>query len=114
LTDGQLIDYYGNCQAVIFPQEEDFGLVPLEAQACGKPVIAYKAGGAIETIIPGKTGNFFSPQTGGSLIKVLKDFKSEEYLPKDCREQAEKFNKEKFKENFKKLALKYYQQHGKN
>jgi len=104
LTDEQLLSYYQNCQALIFPQEEDFGLVPLEAQACGKPVIAFGGGGALETIIEGKTGEFFSPQTSKALIKVVKNFKPEKYLPEDCRQQAEKFGKEIFKKKFKEFV----------
>ena len=76
LTDKELLGYYQNCQAVIFPPEEDFGIVPLEAQACGKPVIAYRAGGATETIIEGKTGFFFEKQTVESLVRVVRDFRN--------------------------------------
>lgn len=104
LTDSQLISYYQQCQAVIYPQEEDFGLVPLEAQSFGKPVIAYKSGGALETLIPGKTGEFFHPQTAEALIMVLKKFNKLHYKEKDCRKNAQKFNKEKFKKEIKKLV----------
>lgn len=106
LTDEQLLSYYQNCQALIFPQEEDFGLVPLETQACGRPVIAFGAGGALETIIAGQTGEFFSPQTGEALIKVIKSFEAGKYKPEDCRQQAEKFGKEIFKERFKEIVEK--------
>ena len=60
LTDAKLADYYKKCVALIFPQEEDFGIVALEAQAAGAPVIAFKAGGARDTVIDGKTGVFFA------------------------------------------------------
>jgi glycosyltransferase involved in cell wall biosynthesis len=103
LTDEELIGYYQGCQAVIFPQEEDFGLVPLEAQACGKPVIAYKSGGALETIIEGKTGEFFWPQKKETLVSKLQSFKVAEYKAEDCRRQAEKFSKERFKREFKEI-----------
>jgi len=106
LTDNELVGYYQNCQAVIFPQEEDFGLVPLEVQACGKPVIAYRGGGAIETVVDGKTGLFFYPQTAEALIKAVHSSKfivhSSKFRPGDCRRQAEKFSEEKFLDNFKK------------
>ena len=59
----ELKKYYQECQALIFPQEEDFGIVALEAMACGRPVIAYKGGGALESVIGGKTGMFFEEQT---------------------------------------------------
>ncbi|MFZ5366139.1 MAG: glycosyltransferase [Patescibacteria group bacterium] len=103
LTDPQLLSYYQRCQAVIFPQEEDFGLVPLEAQACGKPVIAYRAGGALEIIIEGKTGEFFAEQTPESLGAQVLKFKPEKYKPEDCRKNAEKFDIKIFKEKIKKI-----------
>ena len=114
LTDKELLGYYQGCQALVFPQEEDFGLVPLEAQACGRPVIAYKGGGALETVVDptkakhldgqGPTGEFFSPQTSKALIKVIKDFKPGKYSAKDCRQQAEKFGKEIFKKKFEEFV----------
>ena len=104
LTDEKLIRYYQGCQAVVFPQEEDFGLVPLEAQACGKPVIAYNGGGALETVVAGKTGLFFYPQTAAALIKSLKGLKSLTFKAGDCRKQAEKFSKEIFKKKFRKVV----------
>jgi glycosyltransferase involved in cell wall biosynthesis len=106
LTDSQLLSYYQRCQAVVFPQEEDFGLVPLEAQACGKPVIAYRAGGALESIIEGKTGVFFYPQTTEALREKILRYKDikilrEKFKPEDCRKQAEKFNIKIFKKKWK-------------
>lgn len=71
LTDQELIDYYNGCSALLFPGLEDLGLTVLEAQSYGKPVIAYKAGGALETIQEGKTGEFFTPQTSGALTRKL-------------------------------------------
>lgn len=100
LTDSELLTYYQNCQAVIFPQEEDFGIVPLEAMACGKPVIAFKKGGAQETIIDRKTGLFFEGQTRECLTTILKEFERIQFDPFVCRRQAEKFGKEIFKNNF--------------
>jgi len=110
LTDKQLLSYYQNCKAVIFPQEEDFGLVPLEAQACGKPVIAYAKGGARETIIEGETGLFFNRQTKQCLVEKLRAFKPEQFNQSDCRNQALKFSKEKFKKEFKKIVEKKWQE----
>lgn len=100
LTDEAIVGYYQKCVAVIFPTEEDFGIVPLEAQACGKPVIAYRQGGATETVIEGKTGEFFDQQTVESLKAVLLKFNPEKYQPTDCRKQAERFSKERFKKEF--------------
>jgi len=105
LTDEELLGYYQNCQAVIFPPEEDLGLVPLEAQACGRPVIAYRGGGALETISEGKTGLFFYPQTSQGLLKALKSFKTKKFKPENCRQNAEKFSQARFKKEFKKAVL---------
>ena len=74
VSDDKLKDYYAYCQAFIFPQEEDFGITAVEAMAAGRPVIAYRAGGALETIKEGVTGLFFEEQTPGHLIKTLKRF----------------------------------------
>lgn len=101
LTDSQLLSYYQRCQAVVFPQEEDFGLVPLEAQACGKPVIAYRAGGALETVVEGKTGEFFDKQTPESLKEIVKKFEPEKYKPEGCQKQAGKFDIKIFKKKWK-------------
>ena len=112
VSDDQLIKEYQNCQAVIFPQEEDFGLVPIEAQACGRPVIAFARGGAQETIIPGKTGEFFYQQTEESLINLLKGFNPAKYKKEDCFNNARKFNLKKFMLLFKNEVeerLVYYQ-----
>jgi len=110
LTDEQLISYYQNCRAVIFAQEEDFGLVPLEAQACGKPVIAFRAGGAAETIKDRITGVFFDQQTPESLIEAVKKtdlmIKNSKLKSEDCRKQAEKFGMKEFLAKFKKIAEK--------
>lgn len=104
LTDEELVSYYQRCQGLIFPTEEDFGLVPLEAQACGCPVIALKKGGALETVIAGKTGEFFYPQTPEALAKVVKSFDKARYNKKDCRKNTAKFSKVTFKKNFKSLV----------
>lgn len=114
LTDQQLLSYYQNCEAVIFSQEEDFGIVPLEAHACGKPVIAYRSGGATETVIEKKTGLFFDKQTVECLTAKLKSFKTEEFEPEECRKQAERFSQDRFKKEFKKLIEEKWQKHIKN
>jgi len=111
VDDETLVNHYQNCQAVIFPQEEDFGIVPIEAQACGKPVIAYIKGGASETIVPGITGEFFSSQTDASLIELLKSFDPKKYSPKDCRRNSLKFTEEGFLKVFKERALKRFSQY---
>lgn len=103
LTDRQLLGYYQKCRAVVFPGEEDFGLVPLEAQSCGRPVIVYRAGGAKETVIEGKTGLFFSKQTIASLTKAVQRFEKMKFDPAACRQNALRFRKTKFVKQFKKI-----------
>lgn len=81
------------CKALIFPGEEDFGIVPVEAQAHGKPVIAFSKGGALETIIDGKTGIFFHEQTVESLIEAIGRFEKINFKPKECINNAYQFSK---------------------
>ncbi|MDP3955199.1 MAG: glycosyltransferase [bacterium] len=114
LTDTQVLGYYQDCQAVIFPGVEDFGLVPLEAAACGAPTIAYGSGGALETIIAGKTGELFFPQTAGALIEKIKGFKRRNYQAGDCRNQAEKFKEEEFREKFSRVVEREWKIYTKN
>ena len=104
LTDAELVEYYKGCRALIFPGKEDFGLTVLEAQSFGKPVIAFKGGGTLETVIEGKTGEFFSRQTVDSLVAVLKNFNGQKYSIKDCLKNAQKYSKQKFKREFMKIV----------
>lgn len=97
LPDDQISRYYSACKAFIFPSEEDFGITPLEAMASGRPVIAYRGGGALETVVEGKTGLFFNEQTAGSIIDTIKTFDSDKFDPVAIREHAAKFDKEIFK-----------------
>lgn len=101
--DEMLLKLYQNCKALIFPSEEDFGIVPLEAQSCGKPVIAYGKGGALETIVKDKTGIFFKKQNTNSLIEAVERFESMTFDPKIIRQNAEKFDRKIFKEKIRKL-----------
>lgn len=94
-------DLLANCRAVIVTQREDFGIVPLEAMASGRPVIAYGAGGVLETVVPKETGEFFNDQTWESLEGVLKGFDPKKYSKKLCRLRAEKFDKAVFKKQLK-------------
>lgn len=104
LTDQELAKVYAGCRAVIFPAEdEDFGIVPVEAMSFGKPVIALRSGGVVETVIDGKTGLFFDKPTVNSLVKSLKKFKSLRFKTSDCRAQAQKFSKQRFKKEIKKF-----------
>ncbi len=103
LPDEKVREYYQKCLAFIFPQEEDFGITPLEAQACGRPVIAYKAGGALETILEGKTGIFFEEQTPQALKEAIKKFDPNSFDPLVIRNHALKFDVKIFKEKFRNL-----------
>lgn len=100
LSDEMVVRILAGCKALIIPGEEDFGLVSLEAQALGKPVIAFKAGGSLETVTQ-KTGIFFEEQSRESLKKALIKFQSGEINSEDCRKNAEKFEKNSFQDNFK-------------
>ncbi|GAB6072784.1 glycosyltransferase family 4 protein [Venenivibrio stagnispumantis] len=98
-----LKDYMKKAKAFIFAAEEDFGIIPVEAQACGTPVIAYGKGGVTETVIQNETGIFFMEQTVDSIINAVKDFeKKENYFDYNkIRKNAEKFSKENFKAKLK-------------
>ena len=112
VSDEDLKNIYCHCRAFIFPGEEDFGIAPLEAQASGRPVIAYAAGGALETIIENETGIFFSENTVDSFNKAINEFLKKEgsFNPEKIRQNALKFDKEIFKVNFKSLVLQKYQE----
>lgn len=104
--DEKLPGLYRNCQALIFPGAEDFGITPVEAMSFGKPVIALGQGGALESVIDGKTGKFFEQETANSLVGALESFDPSGYKAKDCIAQAKKFSKERFQEKFKKFVSK--------
>ena len=111
VNDTLLLQYYQNCIALICPQLEDFGLTPVEAQACGKPVIAYGCGGNIETVINGRTGIFFHFQTTKSLSIAIKKFEKMRISPTSCIANASKFSEANFMLNFKQTVDKLWQQH---
>ncbi len=101
--DEEIRSFYRRAKAVIFPTFEDFGIVPLEASACGTPVIAYGAGGATETIDEGKNGVFFYPQSTESLMKAVLNFNSEDFHPNAVRKVALKFSRVNFIDNFRRV-----------
>lgn len=86
------------CKAFVFPGREDFGIAPLEAQAAGRPVIAFGAAGALDTVIEGETGVFFREQTVESLIAAVEAFDASAVDPWACRANAERFSVERFQQ----------------
>ncbi len=88
------------CRAFVFPGEEDFGIAPLEAQAAGRPVIAYAAGGALETVVDGVTGCFFLEQTAEALAEVVRHYNDKDYDSAAIRQHARRFDTEVFKKHF--------------
>jgi glycosyltransferase involved in cell wall biosynthesis len=97
LRDNGVVKLYSECRAFILPGEEDFGLTPVEAQSCGRPVIAYRAGGALESVIEGQTGVFFDKQEKASLIGAIRKFNGMTFDAAKIRENASRFDKEVFK-----------------
>jgi len=96
LTNESLRKHYQGAKALIFPGVEDFGIVPLEAQACGTCVIAFAKGGVLETVVNGKTGCFFHEQNEKSLLHAIDLFESMSFDCENCRNNALLFTKEKF------------------
>ena len=90
------LDLMRGCRAFLFPGLEDFGIAPVEAMSAGRPVIAYRGGGALDTVVPGKTGAFFDAQTPESLQQAVEQFDPTVYDPAACRAQAERFSKSEF------------------
>lgn len=92
VSDYKMPELYSKAQAVIFPQEEDFGLVPLEAMASGRPVIAYRSGGALETVIEGENGIFFDQQTEIDLSLAVGKFELSQWNSQKIRDSVAKFD----------------------
>jgi glycosyltransferase involved in cell wall biosynthesis len=108
--DDAVTYYMQNARAFVFAAEEDFGIVPVEAQACGTPVIAYERGGALETVVPGTTGVFFAEQTVDHLTAAVNEFEHirSQLDPADMRAQAERFAAPVFRRQFSELVERAY------
>lgn len=101
VSDEDLVKYFSECQALIFPQEEDFGIMAIEALACGTPLIAYNGGDIPEHMEEGKMGMFFENQTSEDIISAVKKFKNSDYDPEYIRQKVLKFDKKIFKDKIK-------------
>ncbi len=101
LSDAEVEHHVARCRALLFPGEEDFGMAPLEAAATGKPTIAYRAGGAIETILDGETGIFFDEQETEVLADAILRFEQQHWFPRIIRKHAEGFGVEVFQARFR-------------
>lgn len=108
VSDEELVEYYRNARAVLMPQEEDLGLVALEAQSCGTPVISYRHSGAAEVIVDGKTGRLFDRQDVSSLIRAMKDCPED---PAACTIYASRFSKKKFQKDFRDMIESFWRDH---
>jgi len=111
IPDEDMKEYYSEAKAFVFPAEEDFGIVPVEAMASGRPVIAYRGGGAMETVVDGITGIFFNEQTPQCLIDTIKNFDSTKFDPKKIKQHANNFSIGRFKEEFQKTVEEIVKKH---
>ncbi len=111
VEDDALSVLLGNARVVLLPGMEDYGLVPLEAAAAGRPTVAYAAGGALETIVPGVTGEFFGEQTAESLAAVLRAFDPRSYDAAALRAHAERFSPQRFVERLQEIVQEVREQH---
>jgi glycosyltransferase involved in cell wall biosynthesis len=96
-----LRDYLRRARAFVFAADEDFGILPVEAQACGTPVIAYGVGGARETVVEGETGVFFGEQTPDALAECVRRFEAVSFDADACRANAERFSAARFRAEFR-------------
>ena len=95
-SDEEIRSLYRSCRMLLFPGEEDFGIVPLEAMACGRPVVAYSRGGALDTVKEGVSGLFFAEQTEDCLLDAVSRAASAEWDPAAIRAHAEEFGPDRF------------------
>ncbi|MFH0805084.1 MAG: glycosyltransferase [Patescibacteria group bacterium] len=110
VPDQDVVRYLSRCRAFINPQVEDFGLTPVEAMACGRPVIAYGVGGVLESVVPGKTGVLFDEQSWEALADAVIHFKPEEYDPVAVRQHALQFDTPHFKQRIQAFIERTWQE----
>jgi glycosyltransferase involved in cell wall biosynthesis len=103
VTDDELLRLYQSARALVFPAREDFGMIPVEAQACGCPVIAFRGGGSLETVQDGLNGIFFAEQNADHLICAIRKFETLLWSEDRVRHQVEMFSREAFKTRIRKI-----------
>ena len=103
LEDAQIRDLYQRCRAVLMPGVEDFGMVPVEAQACGRPVVALAEGGAVESVVDGVTGVLVNDPSVEAFAAALRDVSSRAFDSAAIRRHAESFSKARFQEQFRQI-----------
>jgi glycosyltransferase involved in cell wall biosynthesis len=104
VSDAELAELYARCRAFIFPGVEDFGIAPVEAMAAGRPVIAFAAGGALDTVVEGVTGVFFREPTPESLAEAVRRLEELRFDPWDIRRYAERFDRRRFQEKIEEIV----------
>ncbi len=103
--------HFARCRAFIFPGEEDFGITPVEAQAAGRPVVAFAAGGALDTVLPGETGEFFHEPTVDLLARVLQSFDETRYSATRMVANAQRFDEAVFVQEMKSFVTGAWAEH---
>jgi len=104
VDDGALRDLYRGCRAVVMPGVEDFGIVPLEAMACGRPAVVFGEGGGRESVVPGETGVLFHEPTPSALRAAVDSLGALRFNSPTLRQRAEAYRREVFEERFKALV----------
>ncbi|MBO9363107.1 MAG: glycosyltransferase, partial [Thermoflexus sp.] len=104
VSDAELAELYARCRAFIFPGVEDFGIAPVEAMAAGRPVVAFAAGGALDTVVEGVTGVFFREPTPESLAEAVWRLEQLHFDPWVIRRHAEWFDRRRFQEKIKEIV----------
>ena len=110
VSDTEMVHHFQTAEAFIFPGLEDFGITPVEAMACGTPVVAFKDGGALDSVKEEVSGAFFNQQTTGSLTRALKNFDASSFDPITVRSHAEQFSTKHFKQAISKLVDTSYEE----
>lgn len=109
LDDAQVLSYMQGCKAFLFPGEEDFGITPIEAQACGRPVIAFGKGGALETVVKDRTGVFFYEQTTEAVVDAVRRFETMTFDAEEIRAHAETFSEQRFVSELHDFIMEQYE-----